>query len=325
MPYRSRYGKGANSFFFFANSSPSDSRGTVSIDNGAVSPAGTERYVLLRKMRKTASTENRIDGKFTELDLFLPSRVPVLYETVCGFSSVPEKMKILTGAEKDLRSQVFRAELMETAPFRSEVTVRNIRGFHLEKVELNGKTVPVEFRENFWKTAPLSFRKGDRLSFRYESDVFRVGREDILLFPFTDPSGELTFRIYTDKNDAAARNSAKAFERYFEFCRKNGVLGKGAVVPEMTHADADSSKAGILSLRTGQGLKKSVSASANGGLLIQAENEKELNAVLKDFFHVMDERYPYTFPFKGVMGLYDYMLTHFGMLGKSFPVRKYFD
>jgi hypothetical protein len=65
--------------------------------------------------------------------------------------------------------------------------------------------------------------------------------------------------------------------------------------------------------------------SKEGGLQVQSENEKELDAVLKDLSYVMDERYPYIFPFKGVMGLYDNMLSHFGMLGKYFPVQKYFD
>lgn len=325
VPYRSRFGKGANSFFFFANSSPTDSGGTVSIDNGTISSTGTERYVLLRKMRKSAWTENRINGKFTELDLFLPSRVPVLYETVFGFVSAPEKMKLQAGSAKYLRSQVFQVDLTETPSFHSGIILRNIRGFQLTKVELNGKAVPTKSQGDFHMTPPLSLGKGDKLLFHYESDVFRLSREDILLFPFTDPAGELTFRIFTDKNDIAAQNSAKAFERYFEFCRKNGVLGKGTVSPEMTHSVSDSGKSGVIVLRTGKELKKSVSASATGGLQIQAENEKELDGVLKSLFYVMDERYSYIFPFKGVMGLYDNMLIHFGMLGKSFPVRKYFD
>jgi len=113
-PYKARYGSRENSCLFLANSSSKTSSGKVTVDNRVLASDGAQRQLFVLKKRSEAALENEISGPFTSFAVTLPSRVPVLWESVCGFSGAPEKLKALVSSGKTLEQQVFAVKFLET-------------------------------------------------------------------------------------------------------------------------------------------------------------------------------------------------------------------
>ena len=75
VPYLSRYGRGVNSYFFLGNSGAEEVAGQVRFDNQALMGGTGWSLLWNRKMRRSASTENILEGDFTRIPAVLPSRV----------------------------------------------------------------------------------------------------------------------------------------------------------------------------------------------------------------------------------------------------------
>ncbi len=321
IPYRSRYGKGANTFFFFGNTSKKDSKGTLKIDNTDLTADGKARFIFLKKLRNKSETVNNVVENFTNIDAVLPSRVPVLYETVCGFTAAPEKLLATAKGDKKLEIMTFTVKV--DREFSSDITIRKIRHYHLDRMEIDG--TPVDFKDNGKEYAACGkFKPGSTLTLRYKSDFFNISQEKIVNFPYVNADKKVSFRLHVPKNDDAAMALTQRFNEYFDFCYKYKVLPQGIHPPVSRNASSLNRK-DVISLQIAPEKVNTIEELSGGGILIRAKNSKTLEKMIRQFAFVMDIRFPYIFKFSGSMGIYSDQLNHFKMNGKFIPERRYFE
>ncbi|MBE6378351.1 MAG: hypothetical protein E7051_05980 [Lentisphaerae bacterium] len=322
VPYCSRYGKGANTFFFFGNTSKKDSAGTLSIDNIDLTADGKPRFVFLKKLRNKSETVNNIADNFTKVDTVLPSRVPVLYETVCGFENAPAAFSAVANGDKKLEKMTFSVKVDKA--FSTSAVFRKIRFFHLAAVDVDGKTVSFKDNGNEYKVENVDLKANSVLTIRYKSDFFNITQDEILSFPFVDANKKLSFRIHVPKSDEEAMKLSKRFDEYFAFCYKYKVLPEGGT-PPVSRNDSSLNRKDAISLQIVPDKANTIEKLANGAILIRAKNTKTLEEMIRQFAFVMDIKFPHIFKFYGSMGIYGDQLAHFGMNGKYIPERRYFE
>ncbi|MFA6930904.1 MAG: hypothetical protein WCT05_11300 [Lentisphaeria bacterium] len=324
-PYQARYGKAEHSFLFLANSRPEDSSGKVSIDNRALSPLDHQRHIYVRKMRDQASLLNQLEGDWTHINIDLPSRMPVLLETVCGLETDPAiNFSAEASSRKTLQEQRYTVRFQQlTSGVNARLRVRNIYGFELTGILLNGKSLDFK-RENTWTLQAansLLLDNHSELEILYRSKDYAVNTDTITSFPFTDDSGNLTFSVRMETDDPAAKQLAQLrFAEYFDFCREKKLLPDGAAV-DFRDGSSDNQIQIALQLGAGNLLR----AAENGNIRLEVENQEQLNHLLDALFAVMDQRFEYIYPFRWVMGLPGKVLNHFKMTGKHLPYVKYFE
>lgn len=317
VPYRARYGRGVNTYFFLGNSGTEDVRGQVRFDNPAVSGDGlTVLYAL--KMRDRSKTLDMLDGDFTQVEAVLPSRTPVIYEAVAGIRKPAENFSCEIEVAKELNEQRYRVRFGNRQAFASPVFVRDIRGFELAGMTLDGTEIK--------PGAEVQIKPDSVLEFTYRSQVFKNTAQEILAFPFTDAKNGISFTVQA--NTESGCKPAQRFNEYFDFCRGKKMIASDSK-PVVVKETADPvPAAGVVTLLIGQGNASGgdgISVSPGGGLVIKASDVEAADRMLTALFDVMDQRYAYVFPFQHVMGLTPEMIRHFGMWNKAFPFRKYFE
>jgi hypothetical protein len=324
-PYRARYGKAEHTFLFLGNSRPAPSSGLVSIDNKALSPLDSQRHVYLRKMRDQACLMNQLEGSWTHVKIDLPSRMPVLLETVCGLETDPAiNFSAEAASCKNLQEQRYTVRFQQLpGTINARLRVRNIHGFELAAILLNGK--PLEFKyEGTWTqqaVKPLLLDNHSELEIVYRSKDYAVSTETITSFPFTDDKGKLTFSVHMETDDPAARQLAQLrFAEYFDFCREKKLLPEGDAVEFRDSLDGKQIQIAVYS-----GARNRMTMTENGNLRLDAENPEKLHHLLDALFLVMDQRFEYIYPFRWVMGLPIKVLNQFKMAGKYLPYDKYFE
>ena len=186
-PYRARYGKAEHTFLYLANSSPQPSRGTVAIDNRELTDDGQQVQLFVLKKRSCAETENHLKDGLTSFAVELPSRTPVLWESVCGISGVPQELTALVKAKKTLVERRYSVSFLRTKMFTGQLRVPSLRHFSGAEILLNGRVADA--------SRPLAFRHGDVLEIVYRSEDFRISAEAILGFPFVNQANEVDFRV----------------------------------------------------------------------------------------------------------------------------------
>ena len=142
VPYLSRYGRGVNSYFFLGNSGAEEVAGQVRFDNQALMGGTGWSLLWNRKMRRSASTENILEGDFSSVSAVLLSRVPVIYESVAGLKTDVRGVKVLVEAEKDLHQQIYRFVGRILLNLK-DLRCRDIRHFVLHSVA-NGVSITME-------------------------------------------------------------------------------------------------------------------------------------------------------------------------------------
>ncbi|MFA6930647.1 MAG: hypothetical protein WCT05_09985 [Lentisphaeria bacterium] len=328
VPYLSRYGSGVQTYFFLGNSGAEDVEGQVRFDNQALIEPG---WALLwnRKMRQQASTENQLDGVFTQVQAQLPSRVPVLYESVAALRSEVAKQQVLVKADKDLDRQIYHLHWQNKNNFEGQLRFRTIRHFDLQDVRLNGKTVPIEN----YQSNKLDFAPNSKLEITYQSQLFHLPEKAILEFPFSTADGKLHCQVQVEKGNEAALALAERFTTYFAFCKEKKLLPDNSpelnILETKTMTDAPNAICILLDSTTmpkaWQEIPSGISRNSSGTLQIRAKDIGTAELLLEELFQVMDKRFEYIFPFRYVMGLHRDMLVHFKMLDKHFPYHKYFE
>ncbi len=317
VPYRARYGRGVNTYFYLANSGADDVKGNVRFDNSALDGNGLT-MLFVRKMRDKAEASNLLSGNFTQLAAELPSRVPVVYEAVAGIRKPAEDFSCEVRADKQLNEQRYRIQFNNRQAFSTPVTARDIRGFELARMTLNGANVA--------PGATVEIKPGSVLEITYRSTVFRNPAADILAFPFTDAGKQISFNVQANTDDGY--ELARRFNDYFDFCRKNKVIDAKSKPVELKKIANPTPAAGTVTLMigemTGSG-PDGVSVSPEGGIIIKAADAESADRMITALFKVMDQRYEYVFPFSYVMGLKPEMIQHFQMWNKAFPYKKYFE
>lgn len=308
--YLSRYGSGANTFFYFGNSSRNNASGKVRIDNSRLTGKG-EAVLFVRKMRDHAATENLVSGGFTQFSLTVPSRTPVIYEAVASLKLPDGKVKV--SSEKSLNRIVFTVEPEKAVS--SEIHFRTIYGFRIGSVEVDGS--PAVCKDN---RAVLRIPAGGKLTVTYLSNVYQLTEADLKKFQFTDPTGRPAFRIQAVPE---AGEAAERFNEYFRFAEKyqGGATMKNDIPTELSAAPVPA--AGTVTLLIGG--TRGIRMADNGGIVIAAENADQLDRLVTQFFYALDRRYPVKIPFRSVMGLLQDMVNHFDLSKTVLPCRKYFE
>ena len=310
-PYKARYGKAEHTFLFLANSSPKTSRGTVTIDNRELTDDDRQVQLFVRKKRSHAATENRVDGSLTSFEAELPSRTPVLWESVCGITGVPGKLTAQVESEKSLLKRSFTVKFTRTEPFTGTIRIPQLRHFFNPELLLNGKKTDA--------AKPLPIRQDDVLTIVHRSCDFRISDETIGLFPFVNGKKEVCFRVGFSGGNAELRQTARRFNEYFTYCRKKGLVKGDGLCILVTNPDNGGPDMIRLKLAKGPGF---IGADRNGGILITAPDIAGLNRLVTALFYRMDRRFEFYEPFRNVMGL---RASDFKAEGKRLPLRRYFD
>ncbi|MBQ6470498.1 MAG: hypothetical protein IJJ33_00815 [Victivallales bacterium] len=310
-PYRARYGKAEHTFLYLANSSPKTSRGTVAIDNRELADDGQQIQLFVLKKRSKAETENHVKYGLTSFVAELPSRTPVLWESVCGITGVPQEMTVLVKAEKTLAERRYSVAFLRIKAFDGQLRVPSLRHFASAEILVNGQVADAR--------RPLRFGQGDVLEIVCRSEDFRLSAEAILGFPFVNQAGEVDFRVGFASGNAGLREVARRFNDYFTYCRKKGLV-KGDGLCVLT-TDPKTVAHGMVRLELAEG-QGNIIQDDNGGLRIAAPNLTEMNRLVTELFYQMDCRFEYYEPFRNVMGL---RASDFQAEGKSLPLRCYFD
>ena len=313
-PYRGCFGSGQNSFFFLGNSRPAECSGEVVLDNELQSRRKNTALLVVRKLRSKAETVNRINGRYTAFDAVLPSRVPVLFETVCAVEGA-EKLCAAVSTEKRLDRQSWSVELSDCKPFAARVFPRDIRGFTLTGLELNGKKL--------LPGATVTLKSGDKLVGNYISDTFRITRDALHKFPFTNADGRISCRLHVPAGDQGAKAGAQRFNEFFRYLKKQKFLPDVTPAP-VTSNQSSLQRADVIAFATGAD-ENTISALPGGGIMLKARNADELEKLTCILLDEMDKLYPYVIPFGPVMGLNREMIYSAKMQGKHLPQRPYFE
>ncbi len=310
--YISRYGKGANTYFYFGNSSSRDVSGKVQAENSRLAEKG-KTLLFVRKMRDKAETLNTLDGKFTAWETQVPSRVPVIYESVAELEALPAG-KIAVSSEKSLNKITFA--LRPEMDFAAKVEFRPVRSFSLKKVTLNGSEIPFDKLATVGK---VNFAKGSVLKAEYSSRIFQLTREELDKFPFTR-DGKTAFNVETT---ADGKEAAERFNEFFQFCAKNSAPVKmTGNIPVKVTAKPIAEKDTVAVLT---GKNYGIRLNSNGGLVIEAPDAEKLDSLMTELFNALDSRYPAVIGFRPRMGITGEMLDFYQLRGKALPLRKYFE
>jgi hypothetical protein len=182
---------------------------------------GDNCYVFVRKMRDNGSLTQTVYGKELHFTFDLPSRIPVLFEAVCGFSRLPDG-EVETSSVKTLNKQIFTINLKNAASFTATVSPRQIRNFTPAEITLNGQKITAGKEIDF---APDSV-----LTLTYNSTEFKNSAEEINSFPFLNANGAPDFAVVVPVNaDQETLALADNFQEYFRFCAKNKLCKPGKV------------------------------------------------------------------------------------------------
>lgn len=312
--YISRYGKGTNTYFFFGNSSSHDVTGRISADNSRLTHEG-DTILFVRKMRDQASTVNLCDGKFTTWETVVPSRVPMIFESVAALKAPAGK--ILVVSKKSLDKVVFT--LRSEMSFRSKVEFRPIRNFTLSKVTLDGKAIAFD---KLATRDTVNFSKGSVLKAEYRSDIFHLTRGQLDSFAFSNAQKVVNFKIQATPKAKAA---AERFNEFFRFCASapapKSVSMKGDIPLTLTASPkADKDTVAVI-LGSNYGIRM----NAYGGLIVEAPDTEKLDGLMTELFYVLDQRYPAKIGFRARMGITQEMINFFKLQNTALPLRKYFE
>ena len=315
-PYKSSYGKAENSFLFFANSRPADCSGTVKVDNLMQSRQADTSLLFVRKLRKQATTVNRVADGFTGFDLALPSRVPVLFESVCAIKSGNGKFTATVSTDKHLEKQSWQVVFSDCGTFTAKIAPRQIRNFKFAGLTLNGKPIDPD--------TEVTLKSGDILAAQYTSDVFKLSNAALDKLPFISGDKEsILCRLYVPAGDQGAQEAAERFNEFFRFLHKHKALKRQIVAPVTSNASS-LKRPDVIAFATGA-KENTISQLPGGGIKIQARTADELYDLVCKFLDEMDKRYPCYAGFQPVMGLRANMIHAVRMTGKLLPLRQYFE
>ena len=310
--YNAYYGKGINSYFFLGNPYPEDMKLKVESD---CSYLGDKNCLVVRKMRKTAKTEIDVSNRKVKLNIKLKSRVPYLYETICGIDPTKVKYNCQTSSKKDINKQIYTIKFEPANAFKGKLYFRCIRNFKLDSVRVNDKEIALNSNET-----EIDIDKGTVVAIEYKSTRFYLTEKQLLAFPFVNAYKKVNFKIaISEKPTAEELEAAEMLKEYFVFCAKKFVIDGKSPIAEIIKTNSIPTTGNWIAVSQ----KNNDSIKRDGNTLyIQGKKIKDL---VKATEYVMDKKFHYSFPFRGTMGLYDNQLKHFKMWGKKLPYIRYFE
>ena len=309
-PYKARYGRSEKTFLYLANSSPKTSCGTVKVDNSELAVNGQIQLFVLKK-RTRAATVNQVQGKYTAFEAVLPSRIPVLWESVCGIKGAPEKLTAQVTSCKSASEQLYTVKFTGSSAFTGTFVFPERRRFEAPEIRLNGKKVK--------SSTSLRIARGDILTILYRSADFRINEKVILKFPFVNRKNEVDFRVGFAGTPPGLRQAARRFNDYFGYCLSKGLIKGDGLCTFVTDPVRGENGMIVLKLAPGKG---HITSGQDGGILISAPDIKEMNRLITALFYQMDRKFEYSEPFRNVMGL---RAADFKAAGKRLPLIRCFD
>ena len=319
-PYLARYGRDENTFLFFGNSSEEDSSGSVTVDSRSLAGNRPHIQLFVRKMRSGARSINTVENGSVTLEMLLPSRTPVLFETACSILTPPSAFKAEVQSLKTLDVHSFEIKLTAPEAFSTALAVRGIHDFKLEKIMVDGKKVSFFPADRNYRTRTLRIQKDSVIKIFYRSRYFKLTDRDMDLFRFTDKNGKISFSVFAP---GAAGEFASRFDEYFAYCSKNRMIRPGVVkVPRSTASGKNT-----ITLRMEKKLPQQIFTDKSGGITVTAPDAMKMELLLKKLFYRMDKRYPsaIAMPRSGTMGFYKAQVTHFKAAGMLLPYKPFFE
>ncbi len=316
---RARYGKAANSYLFLGNPYNYDITMNVAVGNEFL---GDKDYLFVRKMRRSAKTDNVVNNGETTMKVTLARRVPFIYESVCGIDQPNGKAAFTVSSVKDINQQSYSVKMTSGKPFKTTLTLRKIRNFSLVKVKLNGKDVKFSAAGNGYRTVIVNVKTSSALDLVYNSTIFTINEKSLLNFGFVDSNKNVSFSIAVPVN--ATKQELKAAElmvKYFKFCATKKVINSNSPAVKISKLNNIPATGNWLAISSSSSGSK---ITMRDGRVLELKSAKP-EQTIKLLEYVMDRKFEYIFPFKNVMGLYAEQLNHFKMLGKALPYRKYFE
>ena len=313
MLYKARFGRDANTVFFFGNPYAEPMPVDFNIGNDFL---GKSQYVFVRKMRDRASTENKLKNGETFFNEILAPRIPYLYEAVCGFSSIPaDGLTVTAESAKDINCIRFTLDFKNNPQFRTDILPRAIRNFALKDIQLNGRNIQPENCE---------IPPNARLVLEYRSTQFLAAAAEILDFPFVDQENRSAFavQIPAEPNDAEIKQ-AERIRGYFRFCEERNITAAGKIPLVKSDAQPDTATIRIL---VGRQCAGTVGVSRDGStILVKASSPREADELVRQLSHVMDRKFEYFPPFTQVDSISGEMLDKFGIRGENLPFIRCFE
>ena len=313
MFYSSRYGRKENSVIFMGNPYEKSETAAAEIGNDIL---GSENYLWVRKMRDEAETYNTVKGRTTFFQADLLSRLPVLYESVCGISAIPaDGVKVKVSSKKDINKITYRLKFEGNKEFATSLHPRQIEGFKLEKVSLDGKAVDPE---------KLTVADNAEVVIEYLSDKFTFNKNDLMNFPFCDNSGKAVMEIIlpADANSAEMRQASR-LKAVFDFLVKCQAL-PGA---DVTIVKGNGSGKAAFALSVGRSKEKPLASLQGRVWQISAPDSGSADQLVRAFSYILDRRFEYIFPFKPRAwdGIHPDMLKYFNLYEDRLPLVRCFE
>lgn len=312
--YAARYGTGENSIIFVGNPYAESAVAPAEIGNDIL---GEDDYIFIRKMRDQASTENFLRNRTTCFEAQLLSRLPVLYESVCGLTNVPDGgIKVTASVQKDINKIVYQLQFADNAEFATTLRPRKIEDFELSAITLNGRKVSAD---------SLKIPANGKITLEYRSKYFTFKKSDLMRFKFTDAGKRADFEIVLPENaNTAEIRQAVRLKNVFDFLVKHHVLTGNNIV--ITQGNAAGGNAQIV-IRIGRGDAASQVALSGNQWLITAPDAAAADLLVRKFSYVLDQRYEYIFPFhpRAWDCLHPDMLKYFDLDQARLPLVRCFE
>jgi hypothetical protein len=324
--HKARYGRGVNTCVFLANPYPQNYDALLRINNQFL---GAGKYVFVRKMRDCAKSVNIITNNDTTMKLQLLSRVPIILEAVCGFSSVPDRLTAKTESIKDIDKIKYNIRLDNNNAFKSSICFRTVNGFRLKKVFIDGQGVEFKNGGDMYKISDMQLKTNSSISLEYVSDCFNNSASKLLNFPFTDKENNIKFHIAVPANaNKKTLELAEYFVKYFEFCRKYKLVNPKTPALKIRHYKTMKHNCLALVPNVDCPIDMDVPDGVtvkNNVIYLKSVNAETLKGYLKRTLRILDKKFVWFYPMRPWTGLPTNFVKHFKLMNKVFPYKKYFE
>ena len=305
--YKSRFSRGENTIIFFGNPYRYDIETKFGVANRLL---GTAQYIFNRKMRDHAELEQKIVNGETIFNSDLPPRYPVLFESVCGLSNVPEKgVDVKVSTVKDLNKITCKITFNSPEEFTTAILPRMIFDFHPAQITLDGKKISAG--------KEVTVKNNSTVIIEYCSKDFAASQKEITEYPYLNEMLEPSFSIrLTDKNSATEKEQAQNIVDYFNFCFKNNLANQGEIKIK-SGADAVTGAEIVLDFSA-----KNNIISVNGNrLIVSASDAYNGEELVRKLSFAMDKRFEYIFGLEPADGIPGDLPDQLAVRGKYVPVR----
>ena len=314
--YSSRYGTGENTVVFMGNPYEGSAVAPAEVGNDVL---GKDHYLFCRKMRDRAETRNRIQGGTTRFDAVLPSRLPVLYESVCGLTAVPENgVEADVSARKEINRIVYSLRFKGNPAFVTTLHPRKIEDFELAEITVNGKKTD---------GGKVTIPADGEVTLEYRSEYFTFTRDDLMKFPFGAQDRQVAFEIVLPENaDPSELRQADRLKKVFDFLVKHNVLDRADIAVVKGAGTAGKTQ---IAIAVGEDDGKAGVALSNDlrRITITAPDAAAADRLVRKFSYILDRRYEYIFPFhpRGWDCLHPDMLKYFDLDQDRLPLTRCFE